>query len=94
MPTSSQAMILISYEAAKHERNTRNGVTNSNSQFTLRNPAQLTVASVYNINGYYSMPAVVVKDEEIISLLGRASAQLFKYHKLPKGMLIHSFGCD
>ena len=82
MPTSSQAKILINYET---EKIGHAGAARSTSKFSMRNHAQLTVASVYNINGLYSIPAGQVTDKDAINILGRASAQLFKYSKLPTG---------
>ena len=90
MPTSSQAKILINYET---EKIGHAGATRSTSKFSMRNHAQLTVASVYNINGLYSIPAGQVTDKDAINILGRASAQLFKYSKLPTGktLVIYSY---
>ena len=74
-------MILINCEAGTKYT----GAAASKSWYSFRDPARLAVASVYNINGLYSIPSEFVKDEQAVSLLGRAPAQLFKYHKLSKG---------
>ena len=82
MPTSSQALILFNSENGKEQHDV---AEKSKSYFSLRDPARLSVARVYNINGFYSIPATQLKNEEAVSFLGTAAAQLFKFTKLPKG---------
>ena len=86
MPTSSQALIWFNYGDNGKDKQ-QLGAKKSTSYVSLRDPARLSVASVYNINGFYSIPATQVKNEEAVSFLGTATAQLFKFTQLPKGMV-------
>lgn len=78
MPTSSQFLIL---QKKIHGL----PVTGRSSQCVFKEQASCPVASVYNLSGCLPMSVNSVADHDAVKILGRESAQLFKYHSLPHG---------
>ncbi|XP_053374709.1 uncharacterized protein LOC128547063 [Mercenaria mercenaria] len=79
MPTSSQILIL---------QKKIHGVSISGrcTQCMFKEPAKCPVASVYSLRGCMPSWMQSVTDRDAVQILGKESAQLFKYHSLPRGL--------
>ena len=79
MPTSSQALIL------HKEAGTRSETVLRTQSILIKEPIPFAIASIYYVSGRFPLSKQTIDDEDAVKLLGKESAQIFKYHQLPLG---------